>query len=325
MNVNPPDNSSPAAALAEPTVAAFYARENTPYRRAARAASLTMLSWAARLTGQMSARLRRPRVQFIYLHHVFADEEQGFYRLLQELAEQVTFISYTQAVDRVLAGAIDKPYAAISFDDGLASCARAARILRELGISACFFVCPSIVGQTDPALLAAFCRDQLSFPLTSGFLSWDDLERMAAAGHEIGAHSMTHVNLAALDPSALEREICQSHALLRQRFGSELHFAWPFGRWNHMTPAARDMIFAAGFRSCASALRGCHVSGAAAAPKSLCLRRDLVLSNWPTSHVLYFMSKNAAAASIQSNQWPSDYPSAEPASPDGTERDHTGR
>jgi peptidoglycan/xylan/chitin deacetylase (PgdA/CDA1 family) len=313
MSRDATDLAPSSTGLAEPTIAAFYARENAPFRRAARAASLTMLASAARLTGQMSAGLRRPRVQFFYLHHVFRDEELGFRRLLEGLSRHITFISYSQAVERVLSGAIDKPYGAVSFDDGLASCARAAEILRELGISACFLVCPSVIGEKNPARLTAFCRQRLSFPLDSGFLDWDDLDRMAAAGHEIGAHTMTHANLASLDKGDLEWEIGQSYQILRDRFGPALHFAWPFGRWEHFTPAARDRVFAAGFRSCASAMRGCHLPIPAASPASLCLRRDLLLANWPLSHVLYFMSKHARAVSDRGNQWPVEYPRGVPA------------
>ena len=310
MNRDPKDWPLPVCALPEPTV-----QETAPLRRAVRATALTLLSYGARLTGKMRAGLQRPRVQFLMLHHVFRDEEQGFHQLLERLARHVNFISYSQAVQRVLDGAIDKPYAAISFDDGLASCSLAARILRDMGISACFFVCPSMIGQTDPAIMTAFCRDRLTMLNACGFLGWDDLERMAAAGHEIGAHSMTHANLATLDKSAMEQEIGRGYDILRQRFGPALHFAWPLGHWNQFTPEARDFAFATGFKSCASAQRGCHVAGAGPIdPRQLCVRRDLARCKSPVSEVLYFMSKNAAAASPHNNKWPPEYATASSAS-----------
>ena len=62
--------------------------------------------------------LNKPRVQFLYIHHVFKDEEQKLDALLKRLSQNHTFISYSDAVQKVLEGKIDKPYISISSDDG---------------------------------------------------------------------------------------------------------------------------------------------------------------------------------------------------------------
>ena len=84
-------------------------------------------------------------------HTLPADEERGFRRQIELLlARGQRLVSYSEAVDRVLTGRIDAPYIAFSFDDGFESCRWAGVILREYGTPACFFVCPSIIGETDP-------------------------------------------------------------------------------------------------------------------------------------------------------------------------------
>ena len=60
---------------------------------------------------------KRARVQFLYIHHIFKDEENSFDELFLNYH---TFISHSEAVNRVINGHIDKPYISISSDDGLA-------------------------------------------------------------------------------------------------------------------------------------------------------------------------------------------------------------
>ena len=63
--------------------------------------------------------LKKPRIQFLYIHHVFKDELKNFDILLKSLSAHHEFISYSEGVDKLLKGEIDKPYIIISSDDGL--------------------------------------------------------------------------------------------------------------------------------------------------------------------------------------------------------------
>ncbi len=45
--------------------------------------------------------LEVPRVQFLYIHHLFSDEEKKLDVLLKRLSKQHEFISYTDAVNKV--------------------------------------------------------------------------------------------------------------------------------------------------------------------------------------------------------------------------------
>jgi hypothetical protein len=76
--------------------------------------------------GLIEPALVRPRVHFTYMHHVFRDEEKEFVALLEWLVEAGhKFISYSEGIDRVVRGDIDKAYVSFTFDDGFKSCLRA--------------------------------------------------------------------------------------------------------------------------------------------------------------------------------------------------------
>ena len=271
-------------------------------RRLVRYAALSSLAGLYRLSGRMAS-LDRNRIQFLYLHHIFQDEEAGFRRLLGYLSQRHTLISYSDAVEKLWRGEIDRPYICISFDDGLRNCMRAAQIMNEFGVSGCFFICPSLVGETDPKTLKEFCVRRLTLPPTE-LLTWDDVDQLLAAGHEIGSHTMSHHVLSRISAQQVEDEVADSYAFLARRLGGVKHFAWPEGLFSRITAEAVRTVFRAGFQSCASAERGCHVVKPEPELSKLCIRRDYVAANWPLSHVNYFMTANSEAASVKSNHWP---------------------
>jgi peptidoglycan/xylan/chitin deacetylase (PgdA/CDA1 family) len=267
-----------------------------------RHATLSTLAGVYKLSGQMGAALRRNRVQFLYLHDLPKQDISSFRALLSRLRESHQFLAYSEAVNRVVSGRIDQPYLCVSFDDGLSSCLDAAEVLDEFGIKACFFVCPSLVGETDKRKLAAFCLENLH-TTPKEFLSWSDIESLLKGGHEIGSHTTSHRDLAKLSAAEMAGEIGDSFAVLKQNTGEAKHFAWPYGRFNNFSAEALQLVFGTGYQSCASAVRGCHVAGAGDY-SNLCVRRDNTVASWPIDHVLYFMARNSQLASAEQNHWP---------------------
>ncbi|MFM7852402.1 MAG: hypothetical protein ACKO96_10920, partial [Flammeovirgaceae bacterium] len=125
--------------------------------------------------------MMKPRVQFLLFHHVFKDEEANFRELLTLLQKHFQFISYSDAIQKILNREIDKPYLVLSSDDGFKSNLAAATILQEFGFSACFFVNPSIVGETDKKKISEYCDAVLNFPPVE-FLTWNDIDTMLKMG-----------------------------------------------------------------------------------------------------------------------------------------------
>ena len=241
------------------------------------------------------------RTQILLLHHVLPQEITPFRKPLAALAETRDFISYSEAVRRIQTGDHgDRPGLAFSFDDGRISCRVAAGILEEHSATGMFFICPPIIGETNDHIRERFCRHQLLVDPVD-FLSWNDIAAMKSAGHEFGAHTLTHPDCGTLSPAELEREIVGSRDLLADRLGSAGHFAWPLGRWRNWSDEAHRIARAAGFVSVASGERGMHI-GHGLGPE-LPLRRESVLASWPISHIRYFLSaapqvSGDAAASV---------------------------
>ncbi|MHC5004068.1 MAG: polysaccharide deacetylase family protein, partial [Planctomycetota bacterium] len=241
--------------------------------------------------------------------------------LLRNLARDHVFIGYGEAVRRIESGQIDEPAIVISFDDGQRSCLQAARIMKEFGISACFFVCPSLVGVTDYHRIRHFCAERLEIAPVP-FLSWDEVEQLVADGHEIGSHTWDHPDLAGLPEAEVDERIERARDMLDERLGrAPRHFAWPYGGFEHFSAHAARAVFRAGHASCASGVRGAHEPGATV-PRPPCLRRDHVMASWPLSHCLYLLARSVEQHSTDAGAWPDGWavapPAPAPAVPDPT-------
>lgn len=67
-------------------------------------------------------------------------------------------------------------------------------------------------------------------PGWAAMMSWDEVRRLADAGHEIGSHSRTHPILPQCDDARLEREIVGSRQILEAKLGREVTtFCYPNG------------------------------------------------------------------------------------------------
>lgn len=200
----------------------------------------------------------KPRIQFLYIHHVFEDELKSFDKLLNALSKNHTFIGYSKAVNKILSGEIDKPYICISSDDGFKNNLEAVKILDKYGIQGCFFINPDTIGMKDFSKIKMFCKERLNFPPTE-FMDWNDIDNLMKKGHEIGSHTIGHINISKTSIKEVEDNINESYEILSKRLGEVFHFAYPYGRFFHFNREAYNLVFKAGFISCASAERGCHI------------------------------------------------------------------
>jgi peptidoglycan/xylan/chitin deacetylase (PgdA/CDA1 family) len=263
--------------------------------------AITCLYAKAVITSEISA-ISQKRVQVLMFHDISPEAEKRFKALIHELSIDHTFIAYSDAMDRICSGAIERPYIAFSFDDGYESAYRAAGILNQYGIKACFFVCPSVLAESHSRTADEFCRLRLHTD-PRGFLSWKQVEQLTSQGHEIGSHTQTHRQLSKLSCDGLEEEIGGSADLLRRRIGVVKHFAWPYGRFRHFSFAAAKVVARAGFVSAASGERGCHAGKSK--DTLLCVRRDNIDLQWPLSHIRYFLAHNATSRCIGAGTtWP---------------------
>ncbi|MDX6635775.1 MAG: hypothetical protein QOF06_1978 [Solirubrobacterales bacterium] len=96
----------------------------------------------------------------------------------------------------------------LTFDDGRADQIEAANLLAERGMAGTFFIISGRVG-------------------ASGYLSLSELEAMASEGHEIGGHTVNHLNLLNVNREEAERQVCNGRAQLE---------AWGFEVWDFAYP-----------------------------------------------------------------------------------------
>ncbi|MGV8895550.1 MAG: cell wall-binding repeat-containing protein [Rhodoglobus sp.] len=116
----------------------------------------------------------------------------------------------------------------LSFDDGNANQTVAASILDASGLKGTFYVPTGWVGQP-------------------GYLSRANLTDMAASGHEIGGHTVTHPDLVNVSAAEATSQICQGRATLASwGFNAVTSFAYPFASVNS---AVETMVQNCGFNS----------------------------------------------------------------------------
>lgn len=142
-------------------------------------------------------------------------------------------------------GRLPKQPIAITFDDGYQdNYQRAFQLLRERGQVATFFLVSELVG-SDAAHRHA--DGDLRY------LVWSEVREMAAAGMEIGSHSLTHRRLPDLPAEEIRREARQSREELEAKLGTKVEvFAYPF---NSERRYVRRIVEEAGYRAAVSGLR----------------------------------------------------------------------
>lgn len=128
--------------------------------------------------------------------------------------------------------------AAVSFDDGMRNNhSIALPILDRLAIPATVYVAVDLIGGHSPWVKGN----------GGEMLSEDEIRDLAGAGWEIGAHTMTHPDLATLSYEECRREIEDSRVALERIAAVEVEtFAYPFGRYGLAAlQATRDIGFKA--------------------------------------------------------------------------------
>lgn len=118
----------------------------------------------------------------------------------------------------------------LTFDDGDADNFTLAPLLQQYGLRATFYIPSGLVGHP-------------------GFMTWDQLKALQAAGSEIGGHSLDHVKLQGLDTAALQHEICDDRQNLVEHGFTPVSFAYPFGNYDPNVQAMLKQCGYAGART----------------------------------------------------------------------------
>lgn len=116
------------------------------------------------------------------------------------------------------ATAFQRPLLSLTFDDGFATNSSiVVPKLQQYSMTGTFYLAPGLLD-------------------TAGYLTSAEVSALAAAGMEIGAHTMTHRDLTTLTPSARLAELTDSKARLEALIGQPVTaFASPFGSYDPPT------------------------------------------------------------------------------------------
>jgi len=164
-----------------------------------------------------------------------------FARHMRYLKGRHAVVSLT-AIRRHLEGEVTLPdgAVAVTFDDGFRNnYTDALPILRRYQIPATLFLIAGLVGATNRWMAAA---DYPERPM----VTWDEVREMAAAGMEIGAHTLSHPRLTEFAPAAVATEVAEARAVIERQLARPVDaFAYPYGLCNEPVVAA---VAAAGYR-----------------------------------------------------------------------------
>ena len=127
---------------------------------------------------------------------------------------------------------------AVTFDDGYADfLSDALPVLEERSVPVTLFA----VSSADRDQL-----DQLAGGAGGRLLRRDELAEVAGRGVEIGAHTVSHRRLTALDDATLDRELAESKCTLEAIGGAPISsFAYPFGDFDRRVMRAAGVHFRA--------------------------------------------------------------------------------
>jgi peptidoglycan/xylan/chitin deacetylase (PgdA/CDA1 family) len=145
---------------------------------------------------------------------------------------------------------------AVTFDDCYRDNLFVARVLAEHGLPASFFVPTAYVGTNR------------SFPWDSHLprmanLTWDDVREMVRLGHEIGSHTVGHINLGTAPCSEVRAELVESKAVLERQLDRKVRwFAYPYGGRKDIRPETAALVEEAGYEGCLSGYGGFVTPGA---------------------------------------------------------------
>lgn len=215
-------------------------------------------------------------LRILCYHAVDAEYAERFARQLDHMRDEGFVFRPMQGCLGELRSAGGNRWATVSFDDGDASvCEVAQPILDERGIKAVLYLTTDYVRQGQLTHLPSFRRA----------VTWEQLERWVAAGHEIGSHTHTHVLLNQCSQEVRMAEVFTSRDILSRRFGvAPRHFSYP---WGKPDPATRELLERGGeWESAVSCEAGWNTYRAD--PWSL--RRDTVEPHWGVQRLRFRLS-----------------------------------
>ncbi len=198
------------------------------------------------MTATPAARVRLPLPPVLMYHSISPSAEpdphrlrvhpgrlDGHLRLLRRLGLRgVSLTELVRAADRGEAAGL----VGLTFDDGYADFLdHAVPVLQRHGMTGTVYVVAGRMGE----------QNEWDTGPRFDIMTADQVRAVAAAGQEVGSHTMTHARLAGADPDVLAAEVGESRRVLEDVLQAEVAgFCYPYGSYD---AAAADAVRAAGY------------------------------------------------------------------------------
>lgn len=225
-----PDPAEAAATPSDPAVPAARVA-----LRAAASAGDDLLADAEHVPPAIARRLKVPVLMYHYISEVPAAEVGSpgardlrvppalfaqHLELLREAGYHTVTAPQLWAALNSRAELPDHPIV-LTFDDGYADAYQNAMpLLLRYGFTGTFFITVNLVGRP-------------------GYVTWDQVRAMSAAGMDIESHAMDHVSMAKRAVASLRSQFADSRQILSERTGTDVRFfAYPAGEYGDAAIAA---------------------------------------------------------------------------------------
>lgn len=208
-----------------------------------------MTTELGRVSGELDlSKLRIGQVPMVLMYHEVEEVPRDPHKLCvtpAKFSAQMTWladhglrgVSMGELLAAVRAGK-ERGLVGLTFDDGYLNVLDSAvpELLRH-GFTATMFIISGLLGKTNE-------WESDSTPVWR-LMSAEQVAQVAAAGMEIGSHSVTHPRLRGIAEERLRTEVAESRSSLGELLGQPIQgFAYPFGS---MDTAARQAVRDAGY------------------------------------------------------------------------------
>lgn len=223
---------------------------------------------------------RIPIARILAFHDVPDHLVANFRRKIEVLKKQANVVS----LDDIFAGKMlwRKINVAITFDDGYRGWLdNVSPVLRDLGVTATFFISSGFVGLRDDKEADFVASKLRNSQRTTGGLRAEELRKLAEEGFAIGGHTSNHVNLEEFrDIRDVRSEILEDKKELERITGTKVEFfAYPFGLYRNTHIDLVHVLQESGYRGAVTLVPG-FVN---ASTNSYYGCRDLVRASTPMS------------------------------------------
>lgn len=223
---------------------------------------------------------RIPIARILAFHDVPSSQVQALRNKLEIVKEVANIVS----LDDILAGRMSwrKINVAITFDDGYRGWLdNVCPVLKEVGISATFFVSSGLIGLREEEERDFLQKNLMSNEQMTGSLTAEELRTLARKGFAIGGHTWNHVNLAEISNiSKLRYEIQKDKKELERITGTIVkYFAYPFGFHRNASIDLVEVLQKSGYQGAVTLVPGFITPDT----NSYFLHRDLARASMPMS------------------------------------------